>query len=172
MVRTWFDEVGPSHWYNSTPEIDAMLRTRFGDFLEKQGQREADDFLTDPQSALGAILLFDQVPRNIHRDTPRAFQRDTLAQAIAHGMIDKGWTQELPAAKAQFALMPLMHSEKLADQDACVVWFAKLAPDALDYARSHREAIARFGRFPHRNEILGRETTPQEQAAIDDGLSW
>ena len=172
VLTVWFEDVGPEHWFNSTPEIDATLRERFGETLEREAARGAEEFLTDADTALGAVLLFDQIPRNIHRGTARAYAFDDKAQAIARGMLDKGWTQAMKADHAQFALMPLMHSERLEDQDESVRRFGELAPGALDYARKHREAIVRFGCFPHRNEILGRETTPEQQEAIDAGLTW
>ena len=172
ILKVWFDDVGPDHWYNSTPEIDALLRERFGNVLEREGERDAGEFLTDPHTALGAAILFDQIPRNIHRGTARAFAWDGKAQAIARAMLLEGWTQTMEPARAQFALMPLMHSERLADQDESVLRFGELVPDALDYARKHREAIVRFGCFPHRNEVLGRKTTPEQQEAIDAGLKW
>ena len=172
LVDAWFDEVGPERWYNSTPEIDAMLRLRYGEFLEEQGAREAGEFLTDPNTALGAAILFDQVPRNIQRGTRQAYGWDEIARTLAREMLQLGWTQAMGPDRAQFALMPLMHSEILADQDASVRWFAELVPDALDFARKHREAIVRFGCFPHRNAVLGRQTSPEQQRAIDEGLSW
>ena len=172
LLRVWFDDVGPDHWYNSTPEIDAMLRERFGEMLDREGSCAAEHFLGDPETALGAVILFDQIPRNIHRGTARAFEWDELAQAIARRMLEEGWTQAMEPHHAQFALMPLMHSESLHDQDESVRRFGELVPDALDYARKHREAIVRFGCFPHRNKVLGRETTPEQQEAVDAGLRW
>ena len=172
LLSVWFDEVGPDHWYNSTPEIDAMLRKRFGEALEREGRHEAGVFQTGPETALAAVILFDQIPRNIHRGTRLAFAWDEKAQAIARGMLREGWTQAMEPGRAQFALMPLMHSENLEDQDESVRRFGELVPGALDYAQQHREAIVRFGCFPHRNEVLGRETTAEQQAAIDAGLTW
>ena len=172
LLRVWFDEVGPDHWYNSTPQIDAMLRKRFGETLEREGRRAAKDFLGDPETALAAAILFDQIPRNIHRGTRLAYAWDDKAQVIGRGMLLEGWTQRLEPTRAQFALMPLMHSEWLADQNESVLRFGQLVPDALDYAQQHRKAIVRFGCFPHRNEVLGRETTAAQQEAIDAGLTW
>lgn len=149
-----------------------MLRDGFADTLHDEGERDTSGFLSDPETALGAVLLFDQIPRNIYRGSAQAYAWDDKAQNIARAMLDRGWTQAMSSDHAQFALMPLMHSEQLADQDLSVEWFGKLAPGALDYARGHRDAIARFGRFPHRNATLGRKTTTEEQAAIDNGLSW
>ena len=172
VLTVWFEDVGPEHWFNSTPEIDATLRERFGEMLEREAARDAEKFLIGADTALGAVLLFDQIPRNIYRGTARAYAFDDKAQIIARGMLTEGWTQAMEPARAQFALMPLMHSERLEDQDESVRRFGELAPGALAFARKHREAIVRFGCFPHRNEILGRETTSEQQEAIDAGLTW
>ncbi|QZD86847.1 DUF924 family protein [Qipengyuania psychrotolerans] len=172
LLRTWFDELSSSDWYNSSPKLDQMLRDRFGDELDRQGGNPPDDLLDDPETALAGILLFDQIPRNIHRGTAKAFAWDEQARALTNGMIERGWLDDLDSSRCQFALMPLMHSEHLSDQDFSIEMFSQYAPGALDFAKSHREMIARFGRFPHRNEVLGRETTEEEAAAIAEGFSW
>ena len=172
LLRTWFEELDSSDWYASSPEVDAMLRDRFSDDLEREGVKPAASFLGELDTARAAILLFDQIPRNIHRDTAKAFAWDPLARELTHGVLERGWLAGLETAQKQFVLMPLMHSEEIADQDMSVELFGEHVPDALDFAVSHRKMIARFGRFPHRNEVLGRETTPEEQAAIDAGFSW
>nr|WP_247712894.1 DUF924 family protein [Qipengyuania intermedia] len=171
-MRTWFEELDSSDWYASSPEVDAMLRDRFSDDLEREGVKPAASFLGELDTARAAILLSDQIPRNIHRDTAKAFAWDPLARKLTHGVLERGWLAGLETAQKQFILMPLMHSEEIADQDMSVELFAEHVPDALDFAVSHRKMIARFGRFPHRNDVLGRETTPEEQAAIDAGFSW
>ena len=168
----WFTQLSEDQWFSPTDDIDAMLRDRFGALLDRQADRPATDFLSSPALAQAAILLFDQIPRNIHRGTPRAFATDRLAREITHGMIESGWLSGFSAHERQFILMPLMHSERLPDQDAAVQLFAEHAPAALEFARKHREMIARFGRFPHRNAVLGRDTTPAEQDAIDAGFAW
>ena len=172
LLRTWFEELDSSDWYASSPEVDAMLRDRFSDDLEREGVKPAASFLGELDTARAAILLFDQIPRNIHRDTAKAFAWDPLARELTHGVLERGWLAGLETAQKQFVLMPLMHSEEIADQDMSLELFGEHVPDALDFAVSHRKMIARFGRFPHRNEVLGRETTPEEQAAIDAGFSW
>ena len=172
LLRTWFDELSSSDWYNSSPKIDQMLRDRFGDELNRKGANPPADLLDDPETALAGILLFDQIPRNIHRGTAKAFAWDEQARALTNGMIERGWLDDLDKSRCQFALMPLMHSEHLSDQDFSIEMFSQYAPGALDFAKSHREMIARFGRFPHRNDVLGRETTEDEAAAIAEGFSW
>jgi len=172
LLRTWFDELSSSDWYSSSPEIDQMLRDRFGDELDRQGGNPTADLLEDPESALAGIVWFDQIPRNIHRGTAKAFAWDEQALALTNGMIERGWLDDLDKSRCQFALMPLMHSEHLSDQDFSIEMFSQYAPGALDFAKSHREMIARFGRFPHRNEVLGRETTEEEATAIAEGFSW
>ena len=128
--------------------------------------------MSDGDTVRAAILLFDQVPRNIYRDTARAFAYDPLALTLSKEAIARGMDEGLPNAQRQFVAMPLMHSEDLADQEASVAYFGEHLPGNLSFARSHHEMIERFGRFPHRNAALGRDTTPEEQRAIDEGFSW
>ena len=172
VLHVWFHALGSEGWFAPTEDIDAMLDDRFGEELERQAMRAPEEFLGDAQVALAAIILFDQIPRNIHRDTAQAFAHDPQARAITHGLIELGWLNDYAEDQRQFALMPLMHSEEIRDQELSVELFARHAPDALEFARSHREMIDRFGRFPHRNEILGRESTEAEKEAIANGFSW
>lgn len=172
LLDFWFEELGPDDWFGGSPEIDAALRSRFEPALVEQGEKPAESFLVSADMARAAILLFDQVPRNIYRDTPRAFAYDPLALALAKHCIAAGWDEGLPDAQRQFVAMPLMHSEALADQEASLAYFEEHLPDNLSFAQSHHAMIARFGRFPHRNEILGRATTEAERQAIEDGFSW
>lgn len=135
--------------------------------------RPAGEFLTDPRSALAAVLLFDQVPRNILRGTPGAFATDKLARAITKGALARGWDTQLTRPERQFLAMPLMHSEDIADQLVCLRVFAQLGPRfGWAFARSHYRMIARFGRYPHRNAVLGRRSTPAEERAVASGFAW
>ena len=149
-----------------------VLEARFGRWLNPLGTISPERFLTSPDLARAAILLFDQLPRNIHRDDPRAYAFDPLALSLTHGFVACGWLTGLRESERQFVLMPLMHSEAIADQRLSVALFARHAPSALSFARSHHRAIARFGRFPHRNEVLGRRSTEAEKRAIANGLKW
>lgn len=172
MLATWFDELGPSDWFHGGDEVDRLLSERFAATLDEQALQPADSFLDDARTARAAILLFDQLPRNLHRDTARAFAYDPLALAIAKEVIARRWDAGLSNDERQFVAMPLMHSEELTDQQACVAYFERHLPGGLSFARSHHEMIERFGRFPHRNDVLGRETSEAEQAALDEGFSW
>lgn len=135
------------------------------------GNRTAGEFLGSPRMALAAILLLDQVPRNIFRGNPRAFATDPLAQAIAIRAIARGWDRQLGRKERQFLYMPLMHSEDILDQRLSVAKFTALGT-SLGFARSHHRMIARFGRFPHRNKVLERRSTAAEKRAVAAGFSW
>ena len=173
LLHYWFHTLRPSDWFGPAERIDAELRRRFGCDLAALGVRPAADFLGDAQTARAAILLFDQVPRNIHRGSAAAFATDPLARAIARGMARRGWVRALAPAERQFVAMPLMHSEAIADQLDSLAAFARLGPrHGWPFARSHYRMIARFGRFPHRNATLGRTTTPAEARAIAAGFVW
>lgn len=172
LLHCWFHELSPRDWWGGSDGVDEMLRRRFGRELAMLGGRPTAEFLQDPLTARAAILLFDQVPRNIHRGTPLAFATDPLARAITRGVILRSWDRTIPPRQRQFAYMPLMHSETIADQRASLAIFAARAPANLGFARAHYRMIARFGRFPHRNEILGRKSSAAEEAAVAAGFSW
>jgi len=136
-------------------------------------KRPASDFLTDPRTALAAVLLFDQVPRNILRGTPGAFATDELARAITRGALARGWDRHFTKAERQFLSMPLMHSEDIADHLTCLQVYSQLGPRfGWPFARSHYRMIARFGRYPHRNKVLGRKSTAAEERAVAAGFAW
>ena len=119
------------------------------------------------------MLLFDQVPRNIYRRSPQAFAFDPLARAIARGALDRGWDSALTLPQRQFLAMPLMHSENIADQRRSLRVYARLGSRyGWAFAVSHHRMIARFGRFPHRNEMLGRTSTAAEERAVAAGFAW
>ena len=172
LLQFWFHDLEPSQWFGSNEQVDQQLRIRFERKLLALGGHPAEQFTHDPKTAQAAILLFDQVPRNIYRDTEKSFAFDHLARAICKTFIAQEWDAELPDKERQFIAMPLMHSEQLADQEASVKYFGTHLPGNLSFARKHHEMIEKFSRFPHRNDALGRETTPEEQAAIDAGFSW
>ena len=125
------------------------------------------------QTARAAVLLFDQLPRNMHRDSARAFASDPLARAIAKGAIARGWHRGLGKHEKQFLFMPLMHSEAIADQRRSLRLFTALGDMAITrFARAHAGMVVRFGRFPHRNAVLLRKSTPAELRAIAAGNHW
>ncbi len=172
ILRVWFHDLDSDDWFGGGARVDALLRRRFARNLAMLGGRPAHEFLSDPRIALAAILLFDQIPRNLFRDDARAYASDPLALAISHGVVAKDWLTRMDRSERQFALMPLMHSEDIADQRASVRLFLRHAPAAAGFARAHHRMIARFGHFPHRNAVLARTSSKAEQAAIAAGFSW
>lgn len=173
LLTFWFEEHGHDDWFGGGPAFDAKVGERFGDLYEAHKQDAAADHLASSITALAAILLFDQVPRNLFRDDARAFSTDPLALEIAREIVERGWEDRLTADGRQFACMPFMHSEDLADQDRSLALFERLGNDeALAFAVKHRDIVARFGRFPHRNAALGRDTRPEEEEAVRTGADW
>jgi len=162
-------------WFGKHDEVDADLRARFASLLNDAAANRLGDWADAPLSLLALAILFDQLPRNIHRDTPQAFAFDPLARQCTGLMLATGFDRQLPALARVFAYLPLEHAEDPDDQEQSVALFNALAreqqadeaarktfSDFADYARRHRDIIARFGRFPHRNAILGRTSTPEE----------
>lgn len=173
LLHVWFHRLGPADWWGGSPAVDDMLEKRFRRELEALFHCPPASFLGDPQTALAAVLLFDQVPRNIFRGTPRAFASDPLARAITYGALLRGYLPRLARRQRQFLAMPLMHSEAIADHLASLAIFARLNHGSnLGFARSHYRMIARFGRYPHRNKVLGRKSTPAEKRAVAAGFAW
>ena len=164
-------------WWKSDSAVDDDLRTRFSDRVEMAGRNELNEWAATPHGLLALILLTDQFPRNIYRNTPRAFFFDSVARAHCRDGIARGIDARLRPVERVFHYLPLEHSESLADQDDSVRLFSDLAREAraelkelfagyLRYAERHREIIVRFGRFPHRNRILGRTSTAEEIAFL------
>lgn len=173
LLAFWFDSHGMGDWYGGGPDFDAEVRDVAGDWHEALRAQPPDAFLTDPDTALAAAILFDQVPRNIFRGHADAFATDPLARAIARGIVERGWDRDWPDERRQFAYLPFEHSEDIADQRESLRLMGGLAdPVFLDYARQHFDIIDRFGRFPHRNAALGRATRPDEEAAVEAGGKW
>jgi uncharacterized protein (DUF924 family) len=173
LLHVWFHRLRPRDWFTANAEVDEELRRRFARELAMLSARPAVEFLTDPQIALAAVLLFDQLPRNLFRGTPQAFATDRLSRAIALGAMDRGLDAALSRRERQFLAMPLMHSEGIADQRRALRYFGALGPGfGREFARTHHAMIARFGRFPHRNDLLGRQSTPAEERAVAAGFSW
>ncbi len=160
-------------WWSKDATVDANIRDRFGETLEAAAAGEYNTWALEPRSRLALILLFDQFSRNMYRDTPRAFSYDPLARELALAGIAAGADQTLRPIERVFCYLPLEHVESPELQDRCVALFTALVADApttdqtvfsgyVDYAVRHRDIIHRFGRFPHRNQILNRTSTPEE----------
>ena len=166
VLGYWLDEVGPEGWYKGGDELDARIRERFLELWERAWNGGCDSWRTSPVGALAYIVLTDQFPRNMFRGESRSFSSDALAVAAAKAAIPKRWDMRLDEPARQFFYMPLMHSECLADQDRCVRLMLTRMPETgktnLPHARAHREVVRRFGRFPTRNEALGRVSTASE----------
>ena len=173
LLVFWFDDHGIDDWYGGGPTFDEAVRDLAGDWHDALRALPADHFLTDPDAALAAVILLDQVPRNISRNHAAAFATDDLAGAIARGIVGRGWDRSLPEIRRPFAYLPFEHSEDIADQRESLRLMSQLAdPMFGTYARKHFDIIDRFGRFPHRNAALGRATRPGEEAAIEEGKNW
>lgn len=173
LLHFWFHELTPRDWWGGSDELDTKMAKRFRHRLEALCVCRSTRFLTDPQTALAAVLLFDQVPRNVFRGTPRAFATDALARATTYGALQRGFLARLKRRQRQFLVMPLMHSERLADHLQSLRLFAHINGGAnLPFARSHARMIAQFGRYPHRNKVLNRRSTPAEKRAVDAGFAW
>jgi uncharacterized protein (DUF924 family) len=165
VLRFWFG-LEPKQWFAVDPSLDHRIRRDFLELWTRQRERPAACFLDDPLTALAAVILFDQFPRNMFRGHADQFATDHLALAIAGRAVDAGFDDELDADERAFLYLPFEHSESLADQDRSLLLFTALGvPLYLEYARKHRDVIARFGRFPHRNAMLGRAPRPAEIAA-------
>jgi len=168
VLRFWFDELTPEDWFLGKPEIDTRIREGFAGLHEELKAAPPPEAMTDPRTALAAVILFDQFPRNIHRRKPEAFSSDDLALQIARNALDKGLDADMSNVEKQFLYMPFMHSETLTDQERSVDLFKSIGNEgSVKYAIEHRDIIARFGRFPHRNRALGRATTEAETAFME-----
>lgn len=163
VLAFWFGKLAPEQRFARNPEIDAQIRDRFGTLHERLSNHVPDLWLEDPESMLAAIIVLDQFSRNLYRDDPRAYASDAMALNLARTAIQRGYDQLLSDEEKQFLYMPFMHSEDLEDQTRSVQLFAGINnEEAFDYALQHRLIVERFGRFPHRNAVLGRETTAEE----------
>jgi uncharacterized protein (DUF924 family) len=169
IVRFWFDELSPKDWYRAPANIDATITARFGETYEALKDGVPPEWLEQPEGILAAILVLDQFPRNIFRGAPQAFATDADALALAKHAISEGMDMALPPEKRCFVYIPFQHAEDLAVQERSLELFTALGnPENLDFAKRHEAIIARFGRFPHRNAILGRHSTPEEEAFLKE----
>ncbi len=167
VLKFWFG-LSYEDWWGGKPALDHRIKQQFLKLWAEQRQFPAESFLADPLTALAAVILFDQVPRNMYRGHADQFATDHLALAIAKAAVERGFDDELDPQERGFLYMPFQHSETLADQRQSLHLFTKLGEQRqLGFARKHLEVIERFGRFPHRNAMLGRAPRPDEVAAGD-----
>ena len=165
VLKFWFGLTYDQH-FNGDAELDRRIKHQFLKLWAEKRQLPVDRFLTDPLTALAGVILFDQLPRNMFRGNAEQFATDNLALVIATGAVDKGLDEQLAPNERAFLYMPFQHSENLADQNRSILLFTALG-DArhLKYAKLHHDVIKRFGRFPHRNAMLGRAPRSEEIAA-------
>ncbi|MEM8773647.1 MAG: DUF924 family protein [Pseudomonadota bacterium] len=173
ILEFWLDEVGPKGWYDQSEALDQEIRDKFGDAYKHACEGRYGLWLTYPNGTLAYIILMDQFPRNMFRETDRSFATDKHAVAAAKAAIDRRWDLRIDEPARQFFYLPLMHSENLCDQDRCVRLICERMPDYgaenMLHARAHREVIRKFGRFPYRNDALKRTTTQAEASFLEQG---
>ncbi len=188
VLDYWFADAGQSPekadarsavWFGSSLEADAEIKSRFEPLVEAACRSELEEWTTSAEGSLAVVILIDQFSRNVYRGSARAFAGDEIALAVARAAIDAGQHLELPFIYRSFFYLPFEHSEDLEDQDRCVALNraqAAAAPEEWQefmriyagHAEGHRDVVARFGRFPHRNAVLGREDTPAEAEYLRD----
>lgn len=173
-VIGFWTSAGPRRWFARSAAFDDAIRLKFEPTHHAAARGEYAGWAADADGALALLILLDQFPRNLYRDSAHAFATDPLARAIAARALDAGFDQAAAPALRPFFYLPFEHSEAIGDQDRSVALFeahdaATGDVDSLKWAVLHRDIIRRFGRFPHRNAALGRPTTPEEQAFLDDG---
>ena len=173
VLRIWLEDVGPARWYVSDPQLDTMLADRLSSAVAAARKGDHDKWILQPDSALALLILLDQVPRNIHRGKAKAFASDMHALSMAKRALNLGFDLKVKEPERQFFYLPLMHSESQCDQDRCVRLMLTRLPETgtenLRHAIAHRNIIRRFGRFPFRNEALGRPCTRAEHAWLAEG---
>ena len=163
VLDFWFVELTSEDWFNGGEELDAKIRTRFQPLYQQLRDTFDEKAVNDARTGLAAIIVLDQFPRNIFRRNAMAFATDDIAVGLSRRAVDQGWDQEVEPEKRPFYYMPFMHSEILADQERCVDLFRGLGEGSgLDYAIEHCDIVAKFGRFPHRNQVLGRQSSAEE----------
>ncbi|WAC47687.1 DUF924 family protein [Asticcacaulis sp. SL142] len=169
QVIEFWREAGPQAWFAKNDDFDARFTAFCHDLHMKAAARTLDGWTQTADGTLALLILLDQYPRNAFRGTAHMFATDPLARTVADTAIAAGQDMEIEPLLRGFVYLPFMHSEDLADQERSVGLNEPLGGDSLAYAIEHRDIIVRFGRFPHRNAVLGRETTPEEAAFLADG---
>jgi uncharacterized protein (DUF924 family) len=164
VLRFWFGALTPKQWFAKDAALDEEIRNRFGRLYERVAHEPVGHWLDSPEGALAAVLVLDQFPRNIYRDDARAFASDAMALDIARRAITLGHDKRLDAKQRKFLYMPFMHAESAAAQTRALELFESLGEaESIAYAKLHKAIVDRFGRFPHRNAVLGRASTPAEE---------
>ena len=163
VIDFWFDELSQKDWFVSSKKTDAAITQRFSALYRELVAGIPAQAAQDAETALATVIVLDQFPRNMFRGSAEAFASDHLARKVASDAIDNRIDRQLSGSRLQFLYMPLMHSEELADHERCIALFeAADDQNTLKHAIEHCDIVKRFGRFPHRNRVLGRESTPEE----------
>lgn len=159
----WFSEEMLPYWFKKSDDIDSQIIQLFGATYEAAHAGKLDHWMNRAEDALALMITLDQFPRNLFRESGRSFESNGLALKYARIALDKGYDQQCDEAARTFFYLPFMHSENLADQDRSIKLYENLGDqNSLHFAQKHRDIVAQFGRFPHRNDVLGRENTPEE----------
>lgn len=167
IIEFWYTPPVCEHWFDSTPEIDERIRSRFEGLWEQAAKGDLDTWQQTAEGCLALCIVLDQFPLNMFRGQAKSFATEQKAVEVCRYAVTNGLDEQLPVERRAFLYMPLMHSENLADQDESVRLFeASKLEDNARFARHHREIIRRFGRFPHRNAILGRSSSEQEKTYL------
>lgn len=167
VLRFWFEEIPRKSWWLATADLDAVIRARFGDTLIRAARGELSCWRTEPEGRLAEIIVLDQFSRNIHRGSPRAFTQDPMALTLAQWAVAEDTQNTLGVTRRNFLLMPWMHSESRAVHAAAEVLFREHASKRTrDVELRHKAIIDRFGRYPHRNDVLGRKSSDEELAFL------
>jgi uncharacterized protein (DUF924 family) len=172
VIQFWCDELAPEQHWKKDPALDRHIAERFGNARDEVLRTRAAGWRDSPETLAAAIILLDQFSRNMFRGKAKAYEADPLALELAKLALDRGWVDKVPMPLPSFILMPLQHSENLADQERSVAEFRGRDPLNHRYAILHRDQIKRFGRFPGRNQALGRVSTPEEREVIERGETF
>lgn len=169
-VLGFWRNAGPEKWYAKNARFDDAIRLKFEPVHHRAARGEYEEWALTPEGSLALLILLDQFPRNLYRGSGHSFATDSNARAIARAASERGWHKVVEPEMRQFMLLPFEHSEDIADQDYGLELAQDLGdPEILKWVNIHREIILRFGRFPHRNGLLGRTTTPEEHVFLNEG---
>ena len=172
VIQFWCDELRPEQHWKKDPAMDRHIAERFGELREEVLRTKAAGWRDTPETLVAAIILLDQFSRNMFRGSPKAFEADGLALELCNLALERGWVDKVRKPLPSFMLMPLQHSENMADQERAVAEFCERDPLNYKFALLHRDQIKRFGRFPGRNQALGRVSTPEEREVIVRGETF